>query len=947
MALRSCSSSFTNDYEYDVFLSFRGEDTRQGFTGHLYKALDNRGIHTFIDDEKLKRGEQITPSLVYAIQHSRIAIIILSKHYASSSFCLHELATILDCLKGNEDRSVLPIFYKIDPSEVRHQKGSYEEAMDRHEERFKAEKEMLQKWRNALHQVANLSGYHFKDGDEYEYKFIEKIVEQVTSMINQTPLYVADYPVGLESQVPKVMKLLAAGCDDGVQMIGMHGMGGVGKSTLARAVYNNLVVENFNGWCFLKNVREESNKHGLPHLQRILLSKVVGEKNINLTCWEEGISKLKSRLKGKKVLLVLDDVDKPEQLQAIAGGYDWFGPGSKIIITTRDKQLLTLHEVTEIYEVEKLNNKDALQLLTWKAFKKEKADPSYEDILNLVVKYASGLPLALEVIGSSLFGKSVEEWESTIEQYKRIPKKEILEILKVSFHALEEEEKNVFLDIACCFNGYKLTEVEDILCAHYGHNIKPHISMLVEKSLMKLDYCRLTLHDLIEHMGKAIVRQESSEEPEERSRLWSWEDIIQVLEDSTGTSKIKIICLDFPIFSKMMVKWDGKAFKKMQKLRTLIIKSGNFSKGPKYLPNSLRVLEWWGYPSHCLPSDFKPRRLVICKLPKSNIKSYEFDVFPKASLKKMPLSLHGYGIVQFPSSISMMPEPELSTIEASHPKKRKRTQLEEDEENVDSIVSSNVYGRSVPDCNLNDDFFAGQLNIFHAPFQNICFPNLERIRVIRCDKLKKIFSVTTTSSLPMLKSLSIEGCKNLEAIISPYSAQHTTYEVSFPKLQIIEIETCNKLKTIFSSAIVICLPELATLNVVDCNELEEIFSFDSEEGGEVEQISKPAQQVFLPKIYYIIIKECNKLKCIFPYSVACQCSSLHFLIIESCSQLEQIVKVEHKATSEEGEEMAVDDNRVCLLSLQVRKGYDGVAIGLVSEALLLPDQFLLIQLLFV
>ena len=147
---------------YDVFLSFRGQDTRHGFTGYLYKALYDRGIYTFIDDQELPRGDQITSALSKAIQESRIAITVLSQNYASSSFCLDELVTILHC--KSEGLLVIPVFYKVDPSDVRHQKGSYGEAMAKHQKRFKAKKEKLQKWRIALKQVADLCGYHFKDG---------------------------------------------------------------------------------------------------------------------------------------------------------------------------------------------------------------------------------------------------------------------------------------------------------------------------------------------------------------------------------------------------------------------------------------------------------------------------------------------------------------------------------------------------------------------------------------------------------------------------------------------------------------------------------------------------------------------------------------------------------------------------------------------------------------
>ena len=163
MALVTCkeasSSSFTHQpKKFDVFLSFRGEDTRLGFVGHLYNALCQRGINTFIDNN-LQRGEEISVGLFKVIGSSRISIIVFSENYASSKWCLDELAKIVECKKN--DQLVQPVFYNIDPSEVRNQKGKFGDALSKHEEKLKDTKK-VQSWREALHEAANISGWHYK-----------------------------------------------------------------------------------------------------------------------------------------------------------------------------------------------------------------------------------------------------------------------------------------------------------------------------------------------------------------------------------------------------------------------------------------------------------------------------------------------------------------------------------------------------------------------------------------------------------------------------------------------------------------------------------------------------------------------------------------------------------------------------------------------------------------
>lgn len=158
-SLSSSFSSSTPQWKYDVFLSFRGEDTRTSFADHLYAALKQRGIVTFRDEENLEIGKSISPELLKAIKESRFAIVILSRNFASSTWCLDELTKIIGCLK-EMTTTVLPIFYDVDPSDVRKQTGTFAQAFSKHEERFKDNIEKVQTWRVALEKVANLKGWH-------------------------------------------------------------------------------------------------------------------------------------------------------------------------------------------------------------------------------------------------------------------------------------------------------------------------------------------------------------------------------------------------------------------------------------------------------------------------------------------------------------------------------------------------------------------------------------------------------------------------------------------------------------------------------------------------------------------------------------------------------------------------------------------------------------------
>ena len=158
----SSFSSSTPQWKYDVFLSFRSKDTRNNFTDHLYVALKQKGIFTFRDEEKLEIGKSISSEFLKAIEKSRFAIVILSRNYAFSTWCLDELVKIFGCMKEMK-MTAPPIFYNVDPSTVQKQVGTFAQAFAKHEKRFKDYIEKVQMWRAALREVANLKGWHVHD----------------------------------------------------------------------------------------------------------------------------------------------------------------------------------------------------------------------------------------------------------------------------------------------------------------------------------------------------------------------------------------------------------------------------------------------------------------------------------------------------------------------------------------------------------------------------------------------------------------------------------------------------------------------------------------------------------------------------------------------------------------------------------------------------------------
>ncbi|KAI5356046.1 hypothetical protein L3X38_008941 [Prunus dulcis] len=526
MGSRAAREASSMQWKYHIFLSFRGEDTRKGFTSHLHKALESKGYDVFMDEDDLQVGQVIKPELLQAIEKSKISVIVFSTRYADSSWCLDELVKIMEC-KRTLNQIVLPIFYKVDPSDVRKQTGTLASDFQKHTIRHKDE--VVKEWRKALTEAADLCAGVLEDRNEA--KFIEAFIENnIVGRLSTTPLPVAAYPVGVDSRVLDMISYLGGRSQD-VVMIGIWGMGGLGKTTAAKAIYNR-IKDKFEAHGFLGDIRDTANRHGLVYLQKLLLAEINKKPTkFHISCVDGGMGMIKKELGRKRVLVIIDDVDDKEQLEAIVGNRDWFGSGSRIIITTRDKRFLDVLHVNKTFTVPEMNPDEGLELFCRHAFQKGCPNKRYLELSKKVVFYSGGLPLALKVLGSFLVERTIAEWESQLEELEGIPPKDILEKLRISYDGLDHIEKCIFLDISCFFIGINKDQVRKILDG-CGFKAEIKISVLLQKCLVTVnEENQLTMHDLLRDMGRAICQEG---DPEDRSRLWlSPEDLTDVLEDKS------------------------------------------------------------------------------------------------------------------------------------------------------------------------------------------------------------------------------------------------------------------------------------------------------------------------------------------------------------------------------------------------------------------------------
>ncbi|CAN1131208.1 Disease resistance protein L6 [Linum perenne] len=269
---------------------------------------------------------------------------------------------------GNGGHSIiLPVFYMMDPRDVRYQTESYAEAFKQHSRKYDVE--TIQQWKDALQAVGKLKGWHFTNSQPQGATAREIFSCARSHLMKNYPL-VTEKLVGIEHHVEQVIDRLNQGVQV-VGIVGIVGMGGLGKTTMAMAVTD-------------------------------------------------------------EVLIIIDDADKGFEFNQILGELEDYSPESRFIITTRNKQVLQVFRQKEVYEPELLDPEESLQLFSMHAFGFDNPPEGFVSISKKFVQAATLLPLALKIIGTSLFRRDERFWVEKLEQLKKIPHDDVQKRLSIT-----------------------------------------------------------------------------------------------------------------------------------------------------------------------------------------------------------------------------------------------------------------------------------------------------------------------------------------------------------------------------------------------------------------------------------------------------------------------------------------------------------------------------------
>ncbi|XP_056166903.1 disease resistance protein L6-like isoform X2 [Syzygium oleosum] len=445
-------------------------------------------------------------------------------------------------------------------------------------------------WKRALAEIDEIKGWNVKK-DQGQAAIVKLVVDKVLEKLEIKQKLVPEHLVSLDDRVNELKKLLDVDQPD-VRLIGIYGMGGIGKTTIAKVVFNQL-SSHFGKCCsFLEDIRESSlTKEGMVQLQKKLLHDIVGSGfTEKFKDSEQGMQMIGETLH-TKVLVVLDDVDNKEHIKKLIGNNSLHS-GSRIIITTRNTTTMQVEGFKGKilrYEMLKMDYGVALQLFCRHAFRRDSPFDDYHGLSSEIVSSTGELPLAIEVMGSLLNGKNKAFWEETLVRLRSVPEEEILKKLRISYDDLDEYQQQIFLDIACFFFN------ENKTCASYmwaDCQFYPEraIDVLTYRCLIKiLDDDKLWMHGQLIDLGRQIVRQESPSDIGKRSRLWIAKEAFEIIRTEERKDKVQALEIDG---LEDYIEITNEEFERLQNLRFLKLGFGTFAGDFANCRSKLRWISW-------------------------------------------------------------------------------------------------------------------------------------------------------------------------------------------------------------------------------------------------------------------------------------------------------------------------------------------------------------------
>uniref|UniRef100_A0A7N0VGX8 TIR domain-containing protein n=1 Tax=Kalanchoe fedtschenkoi TaxID=63787 RepID=A0A7N0VGX8_KALFE len=790
------SSKCPKMFEHQVFLSFRGPDTRI-FTGHLFNALKKAGFRVFLDNDGLEHGRDIQEKLYEAIKRSEMSVVILSRGYAASRWCLDELVKIME-LHDSHVHSVLPVFYDVEPTVVRNQTGVYEGAFMELQGRFGGDKERILKWRSALNRVAALKGLSL-NAERDESLLAENITQEVRKMVKTSLLYVPPNIIGRDLILEEINTWLQDG-SQGVEIGLIYGLGGIGKSTITQIAYNHN-ASKFDGCSFLENFTRKTTQgdDGLACLLEQVILDVTGKPGTKIYNVAKGMQDVSAILSGKRVLIVLDDVDELEYLPDAFDDPRVFGKGSKIIITSRNKELKRVSLFKRKFKISELNDENSKQILKSNALIKDPLSQRQEELLDKFVQYCHGIPLALYIMGPLLRKGKEAMWEEQLKELKKYSHPKILSVFRLSFEGIGDElTKELFLFIACFFVQ---TDKDHSLTIMEACNLKPisGLQSLVNRCLVTVNSNnKLMMPRSIEEMGKEMAREEAINEPGHRSKLWNTKDSLSVLQNQKGTSNIRGLRLDLPrpdnnflskyrytkqsddnfglasIFSSPpqlnnevnLRSIKTSAFTMMCNLELLLLNNVKLEGGYKSFPKTMKWLLWRCCPLKSLPSDLNLSQLVVLDMQNSCL-VHAWEGWKKMSALKILNLSYSYHLLSTPDlssalfleSISL--EGCTSLVEVHGSIGNLRNLMHLNMKDCGSLATLHISIENL--MKLTTLNLAGCRRLMNFPFNQLC--SLEGLDLTECKSLFQapyqmgsVHRIPSVSSFTTLKKLRMASC---------------------------------------------------------------------------------------------------------------------------------------------------------------------------------------------